>query len=110
VAYLARRGAVDPDLAVTYAPTQNFAAMLRTRQGEGLADWLAQADGRVVAELRAFAAGLRADEAAVRAGLTAPWSTGPVEGQITRLQRSKRRGYGRAGFTLLRQRVLRTAG
>jgi len=61
-------------------------------------------------QLRACAAGLRADEAAVRAGLTAPWRTGPVAGQITRLKRIKRQGYGRAGFTLLRQRVLRTAG
>ncbi len=84
--------------------------MLRTRQGEGLADWLAEADASAVAELRAFAAGLRADEAAVQAGLTEPWSTGPVEGQITRLKRIKRQGYGRAGFALLRQRVLRAAG
>ncbi len=110
VAYLARLGAVAPDLAVAYALTQDFAAMLRTRQGAGLADWLAEADGSAVVELRAFAAGLRADEAAVRAGLTEPWSTGPVEGQITRLKLIKRQGYGRAGFTLLRQRVLRTAG
>jgi len=109
-AYLARLGAAEPTLAAAYALTQDFAAMLRTRQGAGLADWLAEADGSAVVELRACAAGLRADEAAVRAGLTAPWRTGPVAGQITRLKRIKRQGYGRAGFTLLRQRVLRTAG
>jgi len=45
----------------------------------------------------------------VRAGLTEPWSTGSVEGQITKLKLLKRQGYGRAGFTLLRQRVLRAA-
>jgi transposase len=109
-AYLARLGKADPELADAYALTQDFAAMLRTRQGEGLADWLAEADESAVAELRAFAAGLRADEAAVQAGLTEPWSTGPVEGQITRLKLLKRQGYGRAGFALLRQRVLRAAG
>jgi transposase len=109
-AYLARLCAAAPALAVAYALTQDFAAMLRGLQGERLADWLAAADERAPAELRAFAAGLRADEAAVQAGLTEPWSTGPVEGQITRLKLLKRQGYGRAGFALLRQRVLHAAG
>lgn len=109
-AYLARLCAAEPALAVAYALTQDFAAMLRDLQGERLADWLAAADERAPAELRAFAAGLRADEAAVQAGLTEPWSTGPVEGQITQLKLIKRQGYGRARFALLRQRVLRAAG
>ncbi len=109
-AYLARLGAADPDLADAFALTQDFAAMLRALQGERLASWLAAAERAAAGELRAFAAGLRADEAAVRAGLTEPWSTGPVEGQITRLKLLKRQGYGRAGFALLRQRVLRPTG
>ena len=56
--------------------------------------------------LAAFAEGLRRDYAAVAAALDQPWSTGPVEGQITRLKLIKRQGYGRAGFDLLRARVL----
>jgi transposase len=47
--------------------------------------------------------------AAVTAGLTLPWSHGPVEGQITRLKLLKRQGYGRAGFLLLRQRIRQAA-
>ena len=43
------------------------------------------------------------------AGLTRPWRTSPVKGQITRLKLLKRQGYGRAGFALLRQRVLQAA-
>jgi transposase len=43
---------------------------------------------------------------AVKAGLTLPWSTGPVEGQINRLKMLKRQMYGRANIDLLRQRVL----
>jgi len=109
-AYLARLGAADPDLAEAYALGQEFAAMLRGLQGARLATWLAAAERATARELRAFAAGLRADEAAVQAGLTEPWSTGPVEGQITRLKLLKRQGYGRAGFALLRQRVLRPTG
>jgi transposase len=42
----------------------------------------------------------------VRAALTEPWSNGQVEGQINRLKAFKREMYGRAGFNLLRCRVL----
>ena len=43
---------------------------------------------------------------AVTAAVFMPWSTSPAEGQITRLKAIKRSMYGRAGFHLLRQRVL----
>ena len=46
------------------------------------------------------------DLAAVRAGLTEPWSNGPVEGFVHKLTLLKRQGYGQAGFDLLRTRVL----
>jgi transposase len=35
-----------------------------------------------------------------------PWSTGPVEGNITRVKLIKRAGYGRAKLPLLRARIL----
>lgn len=41
------------------------------------------------------------------ARLTLEWSNGPVEGQVNRLKLIKRHMYGRAGFALLRARVLR---
>ena len=47
--------------------------------------------------------------AAVTAGLTLAWSNGVTEGHIHRLKLMKRQGYGRAGFALPRQRVLRAA-
>ena len=59
-----------------------------------------------VPELAAFAAGLRADEAAVSAALTRSWNNGPVEGQVNRLKAIKRSMYGRAGMDLLRARVM----
>ncbi len=37
------------------------------------------------------------------------WSNGVTAGQIHRLTLVKRQGYGRAGFALLRQRVLQAA-
>jgi len=62
-----------------------------------------------MAALRRFAKGLRADLSAVRAGLTEVWSNGPTEGFVHKLKLVKRQGYGRAGFAVLRQRVLQAA-
>lgn len=44
----------------------------------------------------------------LRAGLTEPWSNGPVEDFVNKLKLVKRQGYGRANFELLRARVLAT--
>jgi transposase len=59
-----------------------------------------------MAALARFAEGLQEDRAAITAGLTLPWSNGPVEGQVNRLKLLKREGYGRAGVRLLRQRLM----
>ena len=71
--------------------------------------WLADARACGVRTIETFAAGLELDGAAVRAALTTPWSSGQTEGQITRLKLIKRQSYGRAGFDLLRRRVLLAA-
>src|SRR5262249_41237358 len=41
--------------------------------------------------------------------VTQAWSNGPVEGHVNRLKTIKRQMYGRAGFVLLRARVLNVA-
>jgi transposase len=46
---------------------------------------------------------------AVVAASTGAWSTGPVEGQITRLKLVKRQGYGCCGLDTLKRRFLRVA-
>jgi transposase len=43
------------------------------------------------------------------ARLSPTWSNGPVEGHVNRFQTIKRPMYGRAGFELLRARVLNAA-
>jgi transposase len=48
----------------------------------------------------------RSDLPAVERSITMPWSNGPLEGQINRLKVIKRQMYGRAGFRLLKARVL----
>ncbi|MGW4994898.1 transposase [Streptomyces mirabilis] len=56
--------------------------------------------------LRHFAQHLRRDLDAVTAGLTLPWNSGVVEGHVNRIKMLKRQMFGRAGFELLRKRVL----
>ncbi len=72
----------------------------------GFADWLEKVSASQVEELQGFARGLVQDRAAVEAALSSEWSNGQVEGQVNRLKFLKRQMYGRAGFDLLRARVL----
>jgi transposase len=85
---------------------QDFAELVRQRQSDQLDSWLERATVSGLQAFQSLANGLRADYDAVRAGVTLPWSTGPVEGQINRLKMLKRQMYGRAHMALLRQRVL----
>lgn len=104
--FLDRLLAEAPALAEVRGLAHGFAALVR-RKGTGTLDeWLAATAGT---PLEGFAEGLGKDLAAVRAALETPWSTGPVEGQISRLKTIKRTMYGRAGFDLLRSRVLHAA-
>jgi transposase len=97
----------SPELQQTAQVSRQFQDMVRQRSLEAWQDWLAQAaTPEVSQELRAFARGLREDEKAVTGALSLPWSNGQVEGQVNRLKMIKRQMYGRAGFELLRRRVL----
>lgn len=95
-----------PDLADGFAVAKRMNLLLRKRSEESLGQVLDDAASTLLAE---FAAGLRRDLAAVQAALDLPWTTSPAEGQINRLKMLKRTMYGRAGFQLLRARVLHAA-
>ena len=84
-----------------------FLSMLREHSGDRLDEWLTSAEQTDIRELIDFAAGLRRDLEAVRAGLSLTWSQGQVEGHIHRLKLLKRQMYGRCSFETLRRRVLR---
>jgi transposase len=85
---------------------QTFAQMLRQRNASALESWLQGATKSGIPELRTFAAGIKRDQAAVQPALYYEWSQGQTEGQVHRLKLLKRQSYGRAGFDLLRHRVL----
>lgn len=105
-AYLQRLCEADEALADTRRLTQEFAEMVRRLEGEDLDGWLKDAEKSNSIAMQSFAASLRKDLDAVRAGLTEEWSNGCVEGFVNKLKLLKRQGYGRAGFELLRARML----
>ncbi len=100
---------LSPCLSSLAALGQDFVRLIRERQSEALLPWLARAKGSPYEELQRFAQGLEREFPAVQAALIEPWSTGQVEGQITRLKLLKRQMYGRANIDLLRLRVLHAA-
>ena len=97
---------IHPQAELAYDLVQQFTQMLRTRTGEYLDAWLAQVERSELPELQSFAAGVEKDKDAVRTGLTCWINNGVVEGHVTKLKLIKRTMYGKAGFSLLRQRVL----
>jgi transposase len=96
----------SPTLKKVYDLVQDFLSMVHKREGGRLDDWLEKIAKSGLAELESFASGIEKDKEAVRAGLTWPINNGQVEGQITKLKLIKRQMYGKAGFPLLRKRVL----
>lgn len=80
--------------------------MLTGRQGERLPDWLNSVRQDDLPSLHTLAAGIDRDRDAVVADLTLPWNSGVVEGHVNRIKMLKRQMFGRAGFPLLRRRVL----
>src|SRR5258708_36157992 len=85
---------------------QAFMQMIREHTGQQLDTWMSEVEASHLTELESFARGIHQDKAAVLAGLTLPWSNGPLEGHINRLKLIKRSMYGRAEFDLLKLRVL----
>ena len=86
---------------------QDFVTLVRQRQPTQLDLWLTRATTSTIEALRRFATGLYEDYEAVKAGVTLPWSSGPVEGHINRLKMLKRQMFGRAHLDLLSRRFLR---
>jgi transposase len=106
-ALLDRLPQAHPAFAQAMALAQGFAQLLRARQPEQLDAWLQQAATSALAAFRRVAKSLQRDYAAVKAGVTLPWSSGPVEGHINRLKMLKRHMFGRAHLDLLGHRFLR---
>ncbi|WP_151476050.1 ISL3 family transposase [Streptomyces albicerus] len=96
-----------PELTALSEHVRSFGHMLAHLQGDQLPTWIEAATSTTdLPSLRHFAQHLERDLDAVIAGLTLPWNSGVVEGHVNRIKMLKRQMFGRAGFELLRKRVL----
>ena len=83
-----------------------FKAMLLGNDDSMLDDWIKETLVLEKSRLKTFIRGLLIDMDAVRNAIKTNWSNGQVEGQVNRLKSIKRQMYGRAGFELLRRKVI----
>ena len=83
-----------------------LAQLLRSRRAERWEECLTRAAQSSLRPFHRLAKSFRRDLDAINAGLTLPWSTGPVEGHINRLKLVKCQMFGRAKLDLLTSRFL----
>jgi hypothetical protein len=76
----------DERLAAGYELLQRFRRLINRRSVRDLIQWLADAAESGLRPFASLAHGIQADYAAVVNGLKLPWSTGPVEGTVTRVK------------------------
>ncbi|SRR6266481_225260 len=95
-----------PEVFILRQLALGFRAALMADESTQLRQWIEKAKHCGFGAVVRFAYGLQKDISAVAAAVDNSWSTGQVEGQINRLKMIKRQMYGRAGFELLRARVL----
>ena len=95
-----------PELQAIARHVRDFADLMNKHRGDRLTDWMQAAEADNLPHLHSLITGLRRDLDAVTAGLNLTHSSGPVEGNVNRVKTIKRQMYGRAGFGLLRKRIL----
>jgi hypothetical protein len=97
-----------PEMTSLASLVRDFAALLRPDPGNQarLSEWACAARAADLPNVHSFARGLDLDAQAVIAAVTLPFHNGRTEGVNTKTKMIKRQMYGRAGFTLLRHRIL----
>ena len=100
--------AACPEMTALAGLVRSFAALLAPDPGNDrlLQEWITAARAADLPLLHAFTNGLDLDIQAATAALTLPHHNGRTEGVNTKTKMIKRQMYGRAGFTLLRHRIL----
>ena len=96
-----------PEFRIVRKLVQIFKLMLKRGSGN-IRRWIdfIKRSKRMLSGLKTFANGLLHDIKAVENGIRLPWSNGAVEGHVNRIKSIKRQMYGRAGFELLRRKVI----
>lgn len=96
------------EMTAVAAFTGSFARLLHpdASNAERLERWITAIRAADLPHLQAFTRGLDYDKAAVTAALTLPFHNGGTDGVNTKTKRIMRQMHGRAGFNLLRHRIL----
>jgi predicted transcriptional regulator YheO len=84
---------------------QSFRRLFEEKHSSGLRKWLIEHRQSSFTHFQTFIKGIRSDIKAVYYAVTLPWSNGITEGTINRLKNIKRMMYGRAGITVLLNRL-----
>ncbi|GIG63268.1 hypothetical protein Lfu02_76400 [Longispora fulva] len=97
-----------PEMIALASLMGSFAALLTPAERNAglLHAWIVDARATDLPHLHAFTRGLDFDRRAVGAAVTLPFHNGGTEGVNTKTKRIMRQMHGRAGFTLLRHRIL----
>lgn len=97
-----------PAMTDLAALIRSFAVLLRPADGndDQLRQWITNTRAADLPHLHSFTRGLEQDLNAVVAAFTLPHHNGRTEGVNTKTKLLKRQMYGRAGFELLRHRIL----
>jgi transposase len=100
--------AACPEMTALADLIRRFAALLTpaTANADALTTWIAEARAEDLPHLHAYTRGLDQDRDAVNNALTTTHHNGTTEGVNTKTKLLKRQMYGRAGFPLLRHRIL----
>lgn len=96
----------EPQLKMAQQLSLDVYRMLRTKNKSQLNQWFPDVSQSGLVDLQRVAAGMEADATAIHEAIVSRWSNGVVEGHVIRLKMLKRQMYGRAGFELLRRRVM----
>lgn len=96
----------EPQLKMAQQLSLDFYRMLKTKNKSQLNQWFSDVSQSGLVDLQRVAAGMEADATAIHEAIISRWSNGVVEGHVNRLKMLKRQMYGRAGFELLRRRVM----
>jgi transposase/predicted transcriptional regulator len=84
----------------------SFRNILKSKTPKLLDEWMQKVELKNLPDINSFVKGLKADIAAVRNAIIYPWTNGFEEGSVNRLKTKKREMYGRAGFELLRRKIV----
>jgi hypothetical protein len=100
--------AACPEMTAAASLVRSFAALLTPGPGNArrLQKWITAARTASLPHVHAFTRGLDLDSQAATAALTLTHHNGRTEGVNTKTKMIKRQKYGRAGFELLRHRIL----